>query len=95
MEIKHQLNGTKGTFYIEQNGERVAEMDYTQSGEKRMIINHPEVSEILRGKGAGMQLVKAAVDHARKNNMKIYPLCPFTRSVFEKNPDEYKDVWDR
>ncbi len=94
MEIKNQLNGTKGLFYIEQDGKKVAEMEYTQAGEHRMIINHTEVSDALRGKGAGMQLVRSAADHARKNNMKIFPLCPFTRSVFEKKPEEFSDVWD-
>lgn len=94
MEIKHQLTGNKGLFYIEQDGKKVAEMEYTQAGEQRMIINHTEVSEVLRGKGAGLQLVKKAADYAREHKMKIFPLCPFTRSVFEKNKDEYSDVWD-
>jgi predicted GNAT family acetyltransferase len=93
MEIKHQLVGTKGLFYIEQGGKKTAEMEYTQAGPNRMIINHTEVSDVLRGKGAGLQLVHNAVEHARKNNMKIFPLCPFTRSVFEKKP-EFADVWD-
>jgi predicted GNAT family acetyltransferase len=93
MEIKHQLEGNKGLFYIEQDGQKVAEMYYTQASEKRMIISHTEVSDVLRGKGAGLQLVRNAVEHARKNNMKIFPLCPFTRSVFEKKP-EFADVWE-
>ena len=94
MEIKHELNGSNGSFYIEEDGKRLAEMVYTQAGEKRMIISHTEVSDALRGKGAGNQLVKAAADHARKNGMKIFPLCPFTRSAFEKT-QLYNDIWDR
>ncbi len=95
MEIKHQLNGTKGLFFIEQDSKKVAEMEYTQAGEHRMIINHTEVADELRGKGAGLQLVKFAADFARKHKMKIFPLCPFTRSVFEKKAEEFADVWDR
>ena len=93
MEIKHQLVGNKGSFYIEQEGIRVAEMEYSRAGEHRLIISHTEVSEVLKGKGAGKQLVAAAVEHARTNHIKILPLCPFARSVFEKVP-EFGDVWD-
>jgi predicted GNAT family acetyltransferase len=93
MEIKHQLVGNKGSFYIEQEGIRVAEMEYSRAGDHRLIISHTEVSEVLKGKGAGKQLVAAAVEHARTNHIKILPLCPFARSVFEKVP-EFGDVWD-
>lgn len=93
MEIKHQLIGNKGSFYIEQDGARVADMEYSKAGEHRIIISHTEVAEVLKGKGAGKQLVAAAVEHARKNNLRIMPLCPFARSVFEKVP-EFGDVWD-
>ena len=44
-----------------------------------------------RGKNAGAQLVRAAVEWARAENVKLLPLCPFARSVFDKTP-EYADV---
>jgi len=56
-----------------------------------MIISHTDVSDVLRGKNAGKQLVAAGVDYARKNNIKIIPLCPFARSVFDR-VKEYADV---
>ena len=45
----------------------------------------------LRGTGAGKKLVEAAVQWARKENVRLMPLCPFSRSVFEKTA-EYADV---
>ena len=36
----------------------------------------------------------AAVESARKEGIKILPLCPFARSVFEKTP-EFADVFRR
>ena len=47
----------------------------------------------LKGKNAGKQLVTAAVEYARKNKIKILPLCPFARSVFER-VKEFGDVLD-
>lgn len=91
MEIKHREIGSKGLFYIEIDNEKLAEMSYSKAGDKLIIIDHTEVSEKLKGKSAGKQLLQAAVDYARQHQIKILPLCPFAKSVFDKTP-EYKDV---
>lgn len=88
--IEHQRSGHRGAFVWVQDGKRLAEMSYTTSG-TRVIIDHTQVDEVLRGKKVGEQLVRAAVEWARKENVKLLPLCPFARSVFEKMP-EYADV---
>lgn len=94
MDIKLEESGNRGYFFIEENGQRLAEMIFTKAGDTRIIINHTEVSDALRGKNAGKQLVAAAVDHARKHNLKIFPLCPFAKSVFDRVA-EYQDVLDK
>jgi uncharacterized protein len=66
-------------------------MTFSKAGKDRIIIEHTEVSDILRGKNIGKQLVTGAVAYARKNNLKIVPLCPFAKSVFEK-VKEFQDV---
>ncbi len=91
MEIKFEESATKGSFFVEENGQRLAIMSFSKAGDKTLIIDHTEVSDSLRGKNVGKQLVAAMVDHARKNNLNIIPLCPFTKSVIEKIK-EYQDV---
>ncbi|MBK6836522.1 MAG: N-acetyltransferase [Bacteroidetes bacterium] len=91
MEIKHNDNGEKGAFYIEVNGKSVAEMTYVWAGTDRIIIDHTGVGEILKGKGAGKLMLAEAVKFARSKGIKIVPLCPFAKSVFDKTP-EYNDV---
>jgi len=93
MDIKQEFTGNKGAFFIEENGKRLAEMTFSKAGDTKIIIDHTEVSDALRGKGAGKQLVSAAVAYARKNNIKIIPLCPFAKSVFDK-VTEFQDVLD-
>jgi uncharacterized protein len=92
MEIKHEHNGNKGTFYVEQAGKRLAELDYTMANNNLMIINHTEVDEILKGKNTGNQLVNAAADFARSSHYKIFPLCPFANAVMKKRKAEFADV---
>jgi uncharacterized protein len=94
MDIKQIEHGSKGGFVIEQDNERLAEMTYSKAGDKLIIIDHTEVSDKLRGTGAGKQLVMKAVEYARNNHIKILPLCPFARSVFDKTP-EIADVWNK
>jgi predicted GNAT family acetyltransferase len=91
MEILHEDNGQKGRFYIIENHAKEAEMTYTWAGTDRIIIDHTEVNESLKGKGAGKQMVLKAVDFAREKKIHIIPLCPFAKSVFDRLP-EIRDV---
>jgi hypothetical protein len=91
MQIQLQQTGTKGAFYIEENGIRLAEMTFSRAGDSLIIIDHTEVSDALRGTGAGKQLAAEAVAYARLNHLKILPLCPFAHAVFQKNTS-YSDV---
>jgi predicted GNAT family acetyltransferase len=43
------------------------------------------------GKGFGKKMVVKAVEFAREKGIKIIPLCPFAKSVFDKTP-EFNDV---
>lgn len=92
MQIQQEREGAKGAFYVEEGGVRLAEMTYSMAGAEKMIIDHTEVGDALRGKNVGYQLVHAAVEMAREQGFKILPLCPFAHSVFKKKP-EFKDVW--
>lgn len=91
MNIQQQETDTKGSFFVSDAGDRLAEMSYSKAGTSLIIIDHTEVSDLLRGQGAGKKLVEAAVEYARKSGIKILPLCPFARSVFDKMP-EWADV---
>lgn len=91
MEVKQKENGERGQFFIEKEGVFLAQMTYVWAGKDRIIIDHTEVNEALKGMGAGKQMVSKAVDFAREKGIKIIPLCPFARSVFDK-VKEFSDV---
>jgi len=91
MEIKREEHGRHGAFFIEEDGEWIAEMTYIKQGLGTIVVDHTEVDEKLRGQGIGEQLVKEAVEFARNNNLKIRLTCPFARKVIEENAD-YHDV---
>lgn len=91
MEIKLEETDSKGTFYIAEGGVRLAQMTFSKAGKSLIIIDHTEVSDALHGKNAGKQMVAASVEYARKNALKIIPLCPFAKSVFDRIP-AFQDV---
>jgi predicted GNAT family acetyltransferase len=83
--IVRREQGHKGAWQIERDGKVLGELTYTTAGDK-VILDHTDVSDALRGTGAGKRLVEAAVAWARGANRKLLPLCPFAKSVFDKNP---------
>ena len=65
MEVKQENDSKKGMFYIEQDGKVVAEMTYVWAGPGKISINHTEVNDILKGQGAGKQMLSKAVEFVR------------------------------
>lgn len=89
--VKQEVNDKNGFFHIDIDGKTAAKMTFVFAGDEKIIIDHTEVNEEHNGKGFGKIMVEKAVDFAREKNLKIIPLCPFAKHVFDKTP-EYKDV---
>ena len=89
-EIRHSETGSRGIFFLERGGRRVAELTYTRSG-GAALVDHTYVEPPLRGGTIAPSLVEAAVRWARQENVKIVPLCSYVRSVFSRK-SEYQDV---
>ncbi len=90
-QVLQKINEKNGFFYIDVNGIHEAMMTFVFAGTDKIIIDHTEVKPGNEGKGFGKKMVVKAVEYARENNIKIIPLCPFAKSVFDKNP-EFNDV---
>ena len=86
MQIQQDEHGQKGAFFIDEDGEWIAELTYFKTGDT-MTIDHTEIDEKLRGEGLGRDMVRAAVDYARKNGLKIDPVCPYAKKVIESTTD--------
>ncbi|QQL50942.1 GNAT family N-acetyltransferase [Mucilaginibacter ginkgonis] len=91
MKIQHSQSGKTGSFFIGDNGSRLALLEYKMYGDVLDII-HTEVDPSMQGRSIGYQLVEAAVIFARDNKLKIRPLCSFAKQVFDK---EFKDVLEQ
>ncbi|POY41486.1 GNAT family N-acetyltransferase [Flavobacterium alvei] len=90
-EVKLEINDRKGFFHIDINGKTEGKMTFVFAGPDKIIIDHTEVNEGNNGKGFGKKMVAKAVEYAREKGIKIIPLCPFAKKVFDKTP-EFRDV---
>jgi len=83
--IQRQEQDSKGAFYVEQGGQRIAEMTYSRTSPLLIIIDHTEVGESLKGQGVGRQLLDALVAWVRATDTKVIALCPFAKAQFDKD----------
>jgi predicted GNAT family acetyltransferase len=90
-EIQLELTGSKGSFDISVDGKQAGKMTFVFAGPDKIIIDHTEVNPEYNGKGYGKKMVSKAVEFAREKNIKIIPLCPFAKKVFDKTP-EFRNV---
>ena len=86
-----EQNDKNGFFQITIDGTEQGRMTFVYAGPDKFIIDHTEVRPGNEGKGLGKKMVTAAVEMARANGLKILPLCPFAKAVFDKTP-EFNDV---
>jgi len=87
-----QIQSGNGRFWVAGEDKDLAVITYKQKEETgTLVIEHTLVSEELRGQGAGEELVKAVVDKAREEGLKIVPVCSYAAHQFKKHP-EYQDV---
>lgn len=91
MNIQQKDDGKTGLFFIEQDDKKVAELVYSWKGNDRIIIEHTEVDDALKGKGAGKELMAKTVEFAREKGIKIIPVCSFAKHIFEETK-QYEDV---
>ncbi len=82
-------NAKKNRFEISID-EHVAELNYHRLPGV-IVFTHTGVPSALEGRGIGSLLVKAGLDHARENKLKVQPLCWFVSGYIQRHA-EYQDL---
>jgi predicted GNAT family acetyltransferase len=59
----------------------------------KMDLDHTYTNPELRGKGLAALVVRAALQFAKGNNLKVIPTCSYVRSFISKN-EEYQELVD-
>lgn len=81
-DIHH--NTAQRRFEITLDG-RAAELTYHLDAE-RITFAHTGVPAEFQGRGIGGMLVKAGLEFAEEQNLKVIPLCSFVATYIERHP---------
>lgn len=52
-----------------------------------MQIFHTEVPMAFEGRGIAAALVRAAIEYARENGLKVLPACSYVRAYMRRHPE--------
>ncbi len=88
----HEEANNRGGFHFDRDGQRLASMTYSRTTPTLVIIDHTEVSDVLKGQGMGRQLLDALVAWARETNTKLLATCPYALAQFKKD-ETIRDVF--
>jgi predicted GNAT family acetyltransferase len=67
-------------------GGEVAFLDYERRGDALVLV-HTEVPPAFRGRGMGKALVEAGLEAARREGLRVVPVCPFVGAFLRKHPE--------
>ncbi len=88
MNIQQEDTGQRGSFFVEQDGERLAELAYTWRGDKLISIDHTEVDEKFEGKGVASTLAEHMASFARADGIKLILYCQFAKVYFARHKEQ-------
>lgn len=73
------------------NNERIGEMTFMRMG-NNIVITHTGVAIEYRGQGLAQLLLKAGIEKARKENLKLQATCPYAAKYFRTHKEELQDA---
>lgn len=88
MEIKHEQGESKGAFTAWIDGVKAGEMTYSVAGSSMIIVDATHVDEAFKGQGVGGKLLhEGVIPFAKEKKVKVMPLCPFAKAMFDRHPE--------
>ena len=81
MKIKHCEHENRDRFFVETDRKKTALLTYSIVGLRKIVNDHTEVDDSLKGNGVGCKLVEAAVGYLRVNDIKGMSLCRFASTM--------------
>ncbi len=89
--LVYRIQQDSESFFMEENGERKAEIIFQEDQDGDLFIEHTFVHEDLGGRGVGKELVKKVVEKAQSENKRISSSCSYAQKQLEKS-DEYRQL---
>jgi predicted GNAT family acetyltransferase len=89
LKVKVVNNPEKDRFEVDDNGQLSVLVYQLKAG--KIFLTHTEVPPELENKGLGSNLAHAALEYARRSQLRVVPVCPFIQHYVDVHP-EYNDL---
>ncbi len=83
-------NPDKSRYEIRVGDELAGFTEYARHGEQA-DFTHTEIGAPFAGRGLASELIREALEDARRRGWQVMPYCRFVRTFIAKNP-EYRDL---
>jgi uncharacterized protein len=92
IRTERELTPTKGRYVTRIDGiEGEGELTFSRASPTLVIADHTFAPDSMRGLGVAKAMVERLISDARSEGFKIFALCPYVRSQFDRHP-EWADV---
>ena len=85
MTVQHDVENSRFVVPLEDGD---AELVYDQVGDAAIDLKHTEVPRSAQGQGVADALVRAALEYARSNQLRVIPSCPYVKAWLNRHPEE-------
>jgi predicted GNAT family acetyltransferase len=89
-DVRVQDAPDRSRYEIYADGQLAGFTQYRRAGE-RADFTHTEIEEEFEGRGLASELIRAALDDARRRGLQVVPTCPFVADFIDKHA-EYQDL---
>ena len=81
--VRHNVGESRFEAVVE---DTLSVADY-QIREREMIMTHTYVPPAMRGRGIAEKLVRAALEHARAEKLRVVPACSYVDVYIQRHPE--------
>jgi uncharacterized protein len=81
--VRH--NAAESRFELLQDGQ-LSVADY-RLGDGEMVMTHTYVPPQLRGRGIAEKIVRAALEHAQAEGLRVVPACSYVEVFIQRHPE--------
>ena len=87
LKIEREDAAGHGRYVIHLPDGLEAEMTFQKLGTDMIVVDHTYTPPEHRGKNIAFQLMQRTIDDARRDGIKIRPLCSYAVAQFRRHPD--------
>ena len=84
IDVRHEPDNRRFVTIVDGSQ---AVLDY-QRGDRMISLVHTGVPAEIGGRGVAAALVRAALDHARAEGLKVVPACSYVAAYLKRHPQD-------